>query len=98
MPALAQNGVVYGATILGAGVTHSWLKRQLMATYNRKGIFGNVADSEHGLKKALDEGWIWGAGLDVVEGEPQVGLDHPLVKHPRCVCVLSFRGMKTYGA
>ncbi|KAJ7887249.1 hypothetical protein B0H14DRAFT_3082087 [Mycena olivaceomarginata] len=31
------------------------------------------------------EGWIWGAGLDVVEEEPQVGPEHPLVREPRCV-------------
>jgi len=45
---------------------------------------GTVVDSD-ALAKALQEKWIWGAGLDVVEGEPKVGLDHPLVKEPRCV-------------
>jgi len=45
---------------------------------------GSVIDSD-ALAKALKEGWIWGAGLDVVEGEPQVKADHPLVKEPRCV-------------
>lgn len=45
---------------------------------------GTLVDSE-ALGKALREGWIWGAGLDVVEGEPKVGVDHVLVKEPRCV-------------
>jgi len=45
---------------------------------------GSVVDSG-ALAKALREGWIWGAGLDVVEGEPLVSADHPLVKEPRCV-------------
>ena len=44
---------------------------------------GTLVDSD-ALAKALREKWIWGAGVDVVEGEPNVGLDHPLVKEPRC--------------
>jgi glyoxylate/hydroxypyruvate reductase len=45
---------------------------------------GSVVDSD-ALAKALKDGWIWGAGLDVVEGEPHVAADHPLVKEPRSV-------------
>ncbi|KAF8734377.1 hypothetical protein AX14_003332 [Amanita brunnescens Koide BX004] len=45
---------------------------------------GSVVDSD-ALAKALAKEWIWGAGLDVVEGEPQVTKDHPLVKEPKCV-------------
>jgi len=43
---------------------------------------GTLVDSD-ALAKALREGWIWGAGLDVVEGEPDVPKDHPLVKEPK---------------
>jgi glyoxylate/hydroxypyruvate reductase len=43
---------------------------------------GSLVNSD-ALAKALREGWIWGAGLDVVEGEPQVTADHVLVKEPR---------------
>ncbi|KAI5984570.1 CTP synthase N-terminus-domain-containing protein [Pisolithus marmoratus] len=42
---------------------------------------GTLVDSD-ALAKALRKGWIWGAGLDVVEGEPNVTIDHPLVKEP----------------
>ena len=49
---------------------------------------GTLVDSD-ALAQALREEWIWGAGLDVVEGEPQVGADHPLVKEPRSVLILS---------
>ncbi|KAJ7079188.1 D-isomer specific 2-hydroxyacid dehydrogenase [Mycena epipterygia] len=45
---------------------------------------GSVIDSA-ALARALKEGWLWGAGLDVVEEEPQVGPDHALVRQPRCV-------------
>jgi len=55
---------------------------------------GTLVDSD-ALAKALREGWIWGAGVDVVEGEPNVGVDHPLVKEPRCV-VLPHIGSATF--
>ncbi|KAI5888646.1 uncharacterized protein SCHCODRAFT_02637300 [Schizophyllum commune H4-8] len=45
---------------------------------------GTVVDTD-ALVKALKEGWIWGAGLDVIEGEPNIGKDHPLVQEPKCV-------------
>jgi glyoxylate/hydroxypyruvate reductase len=45
---------------------------------------GSVVDSD-ALAKALQEGWIWGAGLDVVAGEPKIPADHPLVREPRYV-------------
>ncbi|EJC97537.1 uncharacterized protein FOMMEDRAFT_162930, partial [Fomitiporia mediterranea MF3/22] len=47
------------------------------------------------LAEALREDRIWGAGLDVVEGEPNIGIDHPLVKEPRCV-VLPHIGSATF--
>ncbi|KAF7326294.1 hypothetical protein MKEN_00482600 [Mycena kentingensis (nom. inval.)] len=47
---------------------------------------GTCVDSD-ALAKALREGWIWGAGLDVVEGEPNVTEHHPLAKEPRCVVI-----------
>ena len=43
---------------------------------------GTLVDSD-ALATALKQGLIWGAGLDVVEGEPQITADHPLVKEPR---------------
>lgn len=43
---------------------------------------GSLVDSD-ALAKALREKWIWGAGVDVVEGEPNISQDHPLVKEPR---------------
>ncbi|KAH6900820.1 hypothetical protein BKA70DRAFT_1388716 [Coprinopsis sp. MPI-PUGE-AT-0042] len=45
--------------------------------------------------KVLAEGGIWGAGLDVVEGEPNITQDHPLVKEPRCA-ILPHIGSATY--
>ncbi|OSC99558.1 S-adenosyl-L-methionine dependent methyltransferase [Trametes coccinea BRFM310] len=55
VPALAPGGVIYGSTVLGKGVPHNWLGRQLMAFYNSKGVFGNTQDTQDGLRKALEE-------------------------------------------
>lgn len=50
---LAEGGVVYGATILGDAAGHRGLGRKLMDVYNKKGIFGNRADTLEGLEQAL---------------------------------------------
>ena len=57
---------------------------------------GSLVDSE-ALAKALREGWIWGAGLDVVEGEPDVAADHPLVREPKLVRQPASRACLTTG-
>ncbi|OSC99542.1 S-adenosyl-L-methionine dependent methyltransferase [Trametes coccinea BRFM310] len=55
VPALAEGGIVYGATILGWSAQHNWLGTRLMNLYNGKGIFGNAQDTVEGLRAALDE-------------------------------------------
>ncbi|KAI0036229.1 hypothetical protein K488DRAFT_41696 [Vararia minispora EC-137] len=47
---------------------------------------GTLVDSD-ALAKALREEWIWGAGLDVLEGEPCIDVNHPLLTEPRCAIV-----------
>jgi glyoxylate/hydroxypyruvate reductase len=43
---------------------------------------GFMVDTD-ALATALREKWIWAAGLDVAEGEPNIPADHALVKEPR---------------
>lgn len=50
---LAPGARVFGATILGRGVTHNFPGRHVMAFYNRRGIFGNSEDDLTGLSAAL---------------------------------------------
>ncbi|MGV8920514.1 MAG: methyltransferase [Pseudomonas sp.] len=52
-PLLADNGVLFGATILGDDVGHNGFGRKLMAVYNKKGIFGNRNDTAQTLRAAL---------------------------------------------
>jgi glyoxylate/hydroxypyruvate reductase len=47
---------------------------------------GPVIDTD-ALVKALDEEKIFGAGLDVIENEPKIQADHPILKQERCVLV-----------
>lgn len=47
-------------------------------------LYRPVVDTE-ALAKALESGSIFGAGLDVIENEPQIPADHPLVQQRRCV-------------
>ena len=58
-PLLTDGGVVFGSTILGEGVRHNRLAKQLMKIYNAKGIFSNLSDRqsdlEAGLKAHFDE-------------------------------------------
>lgn len=63
-------------------VNESFLKKMKKTSILVNTSRGTLVDSD-ALGKALHEGWIWGAGIDVVEGEPQVTADHPLVREPR---------------
>lgn len=47
-------------------------------------IQGPIVDS-NALAEALQQGKIFAAGLDVIDGEPNIPADHPLVREPRCV-------------
>jgi SAM-dependent methyltransferase len=55
---LAEGGVLYGATILGDAAGHKGLGRKLMDVYNKKGIFGNRADTLEGLEQALRQHFV----------------------------------------
>jgi hypothetical protein len=52
-PVLAEEGVVFGATILGRGVPHNAFARALMRIYNARGVFSNKDDSLEDLEAAL---------------------------------------------
>ena len=55
-PLLNSNGgVIFGSTILGAGVRHNLIGRVLMRTYNAKQIFSNTADNAADLENVLKD-------------------------------------------
>ncbi|EKM56475.1 uncharacterized protein PHACADRAFT_253620 [Phanerochaete carnosa HHB-10118-sp] len=84
----AESDVVFVLAPGGASTYHivneDFLRKMKETAVLVNTARGTLVDSD-ALAKALREKWIWGAGIDVVEGEPSVGLDHPLVKEPRCV-------------
>jgi SAM-dependent methyltransferase len=53
-PHLADDGVLFGATILGQGVRHNWFGQILMSAYNWFGIFGNSEDGKEHFLQALE--------------------------------------------
>ena len=84
----ARSDVVF-VLAPGGSETRHLVNEAFLRKMKRTGVLvntsrGSLVDSD-ALAKVLSEGLIWGAGLDVVEGEPQVTADHPLVKEPRCV-------------
>ncbi|KAL1633629.1 hypothetical protein SLS56_002777 [Neofusicoccum ribis] len=50
-----DGGVLFGATILGQGVTHNVFGRFLMWLHNRRGIFGNREDAAKSFVEPLEE-------------------------------------------
>jgi len=65
-------------------VQEEFLKKMKKTSILVNASRGTLVDSD-ALAKALRKGWLWGAGLDVVAGEPSIAADHPLVAQPRCV-------------
>jgi len=53
-PHLADDGVVFGATILQGDAPRSVAARKLMKIYNTKGVFSNEQDTQAALREALE--------------------------------------------
>ncbi|TFK64593.1 D-isomer specific 2-hydroxyacid dehydrogenase [Pluteus cervinus] len=84
----SQSDVVFVLAPGGAETRHlineDFLKKMKESAILVNTARGTLVDSD-ALAKALRERWIWAAGVDVVEGEPNVDQTHPLVKEPKCV-------------
>jgi phosphoglycerate dehydrogenase-like enzyme len=84
---LAVSDVVVIALPLTKATRHLFT-RDLFRRMQRHAILINVTRGEivygEDLVKALDEGLIWGAGLDVTDPEP-LPSSHPLWRHPRVI-------------
>jgi phosphoglycerate dehydrogenase-like enzyme len=68
--------------------THHLFTRERFAQMRRHAILINVTRGEivrgEDVLAAVNEGLIWGAGLDVTDPEP-LPKDHPLWRHPRVI-------------
>jgi phosphoglycerate dehydrogenase-like enzyme len=84
---LAQSDVVVIGLPLTKATRHLFT-RDLFRQMKRTAILVNVTRGEivygDDLLAALNEGLLWGAGLDVTDPEP-LPKEHPLWRHPRCV-------------
>lgn len=79
--------VVVGCAL--APETKHLVGKEFLAKMKKTGVLVNIArgpvvDTD-ALVEALDQGRIFGAGLDVIEGEPDIRSDHPILKQERCV-------------
>ncbi len=78
----SQSDVVFVLAPGGAETRHlineEFLKKMKKTAILVNTARGTLVDPD-ALAKALRERWIWAAGVDVVEGEPNVDQTHPLV-------------------
>ena len=89
MKTLARESDVLFVLAPGGAETRHIVDEEFLREMKRTSVLvntgrGSLVDS-NALAMALGQGWIWGAGLDVVEGEPGVSADHPLVREPKLV-------------
>jgi phosphoglycerate dehydrogenase-like enzyme len=84
---LGQSDVVVIGLPLTKATRHLFT-RDLFRRMKRSAILVNVTRGEivygEDLLAALNEGLLWGAGLDVTDPEP-LPKDHALWRHPRCI-------------
>jgi phosphoglycerate dehydrogenase-like enzyme len=66
--------------VVDQALLHTMRPDSVLVNVGRGGLIDDEA-----LVRALDEGEIEAAGLDVFRNEP-IGADHPLVRHPRTIC------------
>ena len=50
---LAPGGILFGASVLGTSVRHTWLAQRVLTAFNRRGAFDNLDDTEEGLRQML---------------------------------------------
>jgi glyoxylate/hydroxypyruvate reductase len=86
----AESDVVIVGCALTQETKHL-VGRRFFARMKKLGVIVNIArggviDTE-ALVEALDQERIFGAGLDVIENEPNIQADHPILKQKRCVLV-----------
>jgi len=87
--ASSSDIVVVGCSLTPS--TKHLINSAFFAKMKKRAVIVNIARGPvidtNALVEALDSEQIFGAGLDVIENEPNIEADHPLLKQPRCVLV-----------
>jgi SAM-dependent methyltransferase len=52
---LAQDGVLFGGTVLGSSAQHTPMARATLWAFNRQGSFDNLSDTREGLHEILEQ-------------------------------------------
>jgi SAM-dependent methyltransferase len=72
---MAPDGVLFGATVLGRSARHTRLGRAFLWAFNKRGAFGNLDDTEAGLRDILERSFrrvtmetVAGTAIFVAEG------------------------------
>ena len=52
---LGSDGVLFGGTVLGRQAKHTRAARAVLWAFNRQGAFDNLADTEEGLRRILEQ-------------------------------------------
>lgn len=80
--------------VVGCALTPSTkhlVSTEFFSKMKKRAVIVNIARGPiidtNALVEALAQEKIFGAGLDVIENEPNISADHPLLKQPRCVLV-----------
>jgi len=63
-PLMTAGAVLFGATILGRGITPNPAARALLDLYNAKGVFNNRGDDLEGLRAGLEQRF---AGVEIAQ-------------------------------
>jgi glyoxylate/hydroxypyruvate reductase len=91
---LDQLATKSDVVVVGCSLTPSTkhlINAAFFAKMKKLGVIVNIARGPvidtNALVEALEQEQIFGAGLDVIENEPNIDADHPLLKQPRCVLV-----------
>jgi hypothetical protein len=51
---MAPDGVLFGSSVVGDTGSHNLMARTMLRTYNRRGAFDNLDDSEQAIGGMLD--------------------------------------------
>lgn len=78
---MAPGGVLFGASVLGTSARHTRLGRAFLWAFNKRGAFGNLDDTEAGIREILERSFR-DVTIETVAGTAVFVARDPLVSNP----------------